>query len=142
MDSVSKPDGVTGKLCNWIANIKYSDIPEHIKERAKYLLLDGIACALVGAHLPWSETAVNALLEYEDTANNGPYTLIGWPDRHLSPMNASLLNSTFIQGFELDDWHFIAPLHSNAILLSSLLALADRSLVQALSYRNICASNF
>ncbi|KAF4632478.1 hypothetical protein G7Y89_g5646 [Cudoniella acicularis] len=37
-------------------------------------------------------------------------------------MSAALLNGTFIQGFELDDWHSEAPLHSNAIILPSLLA--------------------
>lgn len=40
----------------------------------------------------------------------------------LSPLTAALLNSTFIQGFELDDWHSEAPLHSNSILLPALLA--------------------
>jgi aconitate decarboxylase len=40
-------------------------------------------------------------------------------------MSAALLNSTFIQGFELDDWHSEAPLHSNSIILPSLFAAAS-----------------
>jgi aconitate decarboxylase len=36
-----------------------------------------------------------------------------------------LLNSSFIQGFELDDWHSEAPLHSNSILLPALFAAAE-----------------
>ena len=42
----------------------------------------------------------------------------------ISPLAAALLNSTFIQGFELDDWHSEAPLHSNAIILPALFAAA------------------
>ena len=31
-------------------------------------------------------------------------------------------NSSFIQGFELDDYHPLAPLHSNSIILPAMLA--------------------
>ena len=43
----------------------------------------------------------------------------------MSPAWAALLNSTSIQGFELDDWHAEAPLHSNAIILPAVLASAE-----------------
>jgi 2-methylcitrate dehydratase PrpD len=37
---------------------------------------------------------------------------------------AVLLNSTFIQGFELDDFHPLAPLHSTSLIVPVLLATA------------------
>lgn len=40
-------------------------------------------------------------------------------------MAAALLNSTFIQGFELDDYHSEAPIHGSSIILPTLLALVD-----------------
>ncbi|KUJ11500.1 putative immune-responsive protein [Mollisia scopiformis] len=112
------PEGPTGKLCSWIDSVQLSDIPESVQIRAKYLILDGIGCALVGAHLPWSEKAVNVFLDIETP---GQCALFGW-DKKISPLTAALLNSTFIQGFELDDWHSEAPLHSNSILLPALFA--------------------
>jgi aconitate decarboxylase len=36
-----------------------------------------------------------------------------------------LLNSTEIQAFELDDWHSLAPLHSNSIILPALMAVTS-----------------
>lgn len=69
------PEGPTGQLCDWIASCHIEDVPEDVKERAKYLLLDGIACALVGAHMPWSEKAVNAVTKME---GSGPCSLAGW----------------------------------------------------------------
>ena len=45
--------------------------------------------------------------------------------QNISPLAAALLNSSFIQGFELDDWHSEAPLHSNSIILPSLFAAAE-----------------
>ncbi|KAI8959033.1 putative immune-responsive protein [Daldinia sp. FL1419] len=116
------PEGPTGRLCTWVENLRYSDIPEHIITRAKYLILDGLACALVGAHLPSSKKATTAVLELE--VAGGSATVFGW-ERKVGPLSAALLNGTFIQGFELDDWHRDAPVHSNSILIPALLAAAE-----------------
>lgn len=44
-----------------------------------------------------------------------------------------MINSTFIQGFELDDWHSEAPLHSNSIILPALFAAIDHAKKENLS---------
>ena len=67
--------GVTAQLSHWISSLQITDIPAPVRERAKYQLLDGIACALVGAHVPWSEKYVEATAEYEPA---GEYSVIGW----------------------------------------------------------------
>lgn len=118
----SNPEGPTGKLCNWIHDTKVSDIPQEVLERAKYLILDGLACAFVAAHLPWSETAAKAIFKMDP---QGQCTVIGWEGRKLPPLSAALLNSTFTQGFELDDYHSKAPLHSNSLLLPALFAASE-----------------
>ena len=61
----SIPDGPTGTLCQWIASVSLEHIPEEIRTRTKYLMLDGIACALVAAQLPWSVKATEAFLSME-----------------------------------------------------------------------------
>lgn len=65
----SDSPGVTKELCSWIHSLTIDDIPAAVKTRAKYLILDGICCALVGAHLPWTEKAVDALLAIEPQGN-------------------------------------------------------------------------
>jgi hypothetical protein len=57
------PAGPTGRLSCWLANTTLDDVPATVRERAKHLILDGIACALVGAQLPVSRTGVNTGLE-------------------------------------------------------------------------------
>ena len=113
---------VTKALAKWVTTVDNTSIPSEHLIRAKYLILDGIACALVGARLPWSDTAVQALTAIEP---RGPCTLIGWEQHSLGPLTAAILNSTFIQGFELDDYHSKAPLHSNALLLPALFAAIE-----------------
>lgn len=116
------PDGPTGRLSRWLAAFSLDDVPERVKTRAKHLLLDGIGCALVGAQLPWSRTAVDTVTGLEGT---GGATIIGW-GRTTSTPAAVLLNGTFIQGFELDDFHPLAPLHSSSLVVPALLATAER----------------
>ena len=118
----SNPAGVTGKLSNWIYSTNLSTIPAQVVTRAKYLILDGVACALVGSHLPWSTIAAKSIFNMEP---EGSCTVVGWGDKKLSPLAAAILNSTFIQGFELDDYHSVAPLHSNSLLLPALLSAAE-----------------
>ncbi|KAI8626803.1 hypothetical protein F5Y19DRAFT_190214 [Xylariaceae sp. FL1651] len=116
--------GPTARLASWVSGVSLSDIPEDIRTRAKYLILDGLACGLFGAHLPASEKAVRSLFELESPT--GQSSVWGWADvGKLSPLSAALLNSSFIQGFELDDWHSDAPLHSNSIILPALFAAAQ-----------------
>jgi aconitate decarboxylase len=137
-DDPSDPSSPTGQLSTWISSLTYNDIQEDLRTRAKYFILDGIACALVGAHLPWSEKAAKALLELELT--EGSASVIGY-ERRINALNAAMLNSSFIQGFELDDWHTGAPLHSNSIILPALLAAADHlSLKSSTSSANSSSS--
>lgn len=121
--AASDPKGLTGQLCHWAYEFKLSQAPEHIQLRANLIILDGLGCGLIGAHLPWSERAAKAVLELEPPGN---CSLLGWEDRLLNVPAAAVVNSTFIQAFELDDWHPLAPLHSAALLLPTLLAAYER----------------
>lgn len=134
---VSNPAGVTGKLCTWIHDTTINDIPSEILTRAKYLILDGIACGLVAAHLPWSEIAAKGIFKMEP---EGQCTVMGWGGKKLSPIAASILNSSFIQGFELDDYHSLAPLHSCSILLPALFAAAEAEQTQTFSGQDFLRS--
>ncbi|PCG89036.1 MmgE/PrpD [Penicillium occitanis (nom. inval.)] len=115
--------GVTKKLCQWIQDIDLADIPEDVHVRAKYLILDGLACAVVGSRLPWTETAAQTVFSMELAGNCKVW---GYDDKAVTPLSAALLNSTAIQAFELDDWHLSAPLHSNSIILPALFAAASQ----------------
>src|ERR1700756_1082492 len=109
----STTSGVTVPLARWVAQLTPDAIPERVRARAKHLLLDGVACGLVGAQLPWSRGATRSVL---GLAGAGGTT---------SGPAAVLLNSTFIQGFELDDFHPLAPLHSTSLIVPILVATAQ-----------------
>jgi 2-methylcitrate dehydratase PrpD len=116
--AATDPDGPTGRLATWIANLTLDRVPQNVVERAKHLLLDGLGCALVGAQLPWSRVATDAVLGLEGA---GDTVVIGTGHTTSAPA-AAVLNGTFIQGFELDDFHPLAPLHSCSLLIPALLS--------------------
>lgn len=116
------PTGPTGQLASWLAGLTTAQVPQQVRERTELLMLDGLACALVGARLPWSATAVDAILRLEGCGTN---PIIGW-NRGATAPAAAMLNSSFIQGFELDDFHPVGPIHGASIVLPSLLACASQ----------------
>lgn len=119
-DQPTDPSGPTGALARWVADLTLDHVPDRVRHRAKHLLLDGVGCALVGAQLPWSRLATDAVLAMEAT---GDAIVIG-TGRCTSPTAATVLNSTYIQGFELDDFHPVAPLHSCSLVVPAILSTA------------------
>src|SRR3979490_3067886 len=91
------PHGPTGQLAMWLAGLTLDEVP------------------------PAARRAVEIVTRLEGSGNG---TLIGWGLTTSRPA-AALLNGTFIQGFELDDFHPFAPLHSTSLVLPSLLACAE-----------------
>ncbi|MBB5164036.1 MmgE/PrpD family protein [Mycobacterium sp. AZCC_0083] len=120
-DAATDPHGPTGRLAHWVADLRYADVPPTVVDRAKYLLLDGLGCALIGAGLPWSRVATDAVLALE---GDGDAVVVGTGETTSAPASA-VLNGTFIQGFELDDFHPLAPLHSCSLLIPALLSTAS-----------------
>jgi 2-methylcitrate dehydratase PrpD len=119
--AATDPEGPTGRLATWVADLTLDDVPQQVIKRATHLLLDGLGCALVGAQLPWSRVATDAVLNLE----SGGDTVVIGAGRTTSPPAAAVLNGTFIQGFELDDFHPLAPLHSCSLLIPALLSTAS-----------------
>ena len=50
-EAATDPAGPTGQLATWLAATTLEDVPLPVREHAKHLVLDGVACALVGAQL-------------------------------------------------------------------------------------------
>ncbi len=118
----SDPQGPTGALATWLASVDGTAVPGPVRDRTKYLLLDGIGCLLVGSRLDWSALAVQAITEFED---GGTTLIAGW-NRRASAFSAAMLNSSFIQGFELDDYFPDAPIHLNSTLVPAMLPVIEK----------------
>lgn len=122
MDDAHRIDNVhTSAIAQFVARLRYEQIPEAVRERIKLLILDSLGCAVYGAALPWCRILQQSLEQLDTTRT----TSVWGTGARLSSPHAALINGTQVQGFELDDVHRKAVLHVGAVTLPALLAVAE-----------------
>lgn len=111
----------TRGMAEFVANLRYEDIPAGVRQRVKLLMLDSLGCALYGAKLEWSNILQRRLGELDTTRMCGV-----WGTRQrLSAPHAALINGTQVQSFELDDVHRQGMLHVGSVVLPALVAVSE-----------------
>ncbi|QEH76840.1 MmgE/PrpD family protein [Sphingomonas sp. C8-2] len=106
----------------WIEALRYEDIPEEVRARARLLLLDFLGVARLGSTLPQVAPA-RALLEIMATLPEA--SVIGVGGRATAAY-AAYANGTFGHSCEYDDAHFDCG-HPGVCVIPAALALAERT---------------
>ena len=111
----------TRGIADFVSGLRYEAVPDEVKGRIKLLILDALGCGLYGAHLEWSQILQKRLGEIDATR-----TCAVWgTQQKLSAPHSALVNGTQVQGFELDDTHLLGVLHTGAVVLPALVAIAE-----------------
>lgn len=97
-------------------------IPGEVRDRTKLVILDAIGCGLFGAGLPWSRLLKRTIRDLAPTS--GAATVFTDP-AGAPPDHAALINGSYIQAFELDDYSREGALHGGALTLPAMLAAAS-----------------
>ena len=122
MSDHSATDNVhTRRIADFVSQLRYEQIPENVRERAKLLILDSLGCAIYGAKLEWCRILQKTFGDLDASRT----TSIWGTAQTLSSTNAALINGTQVQGFELDDVHRDGVLHCGAVVLPALIAVAE-----------------
>jgi 2-methylcitrate dehydratase PrpD len=111
----------TQVLANFAASLKYEDLPEHVKESCKNLLLDALACAVAGGH--GDETEQVAALAGA-LAQSRESSVIGGDK--LSLAGATMLNGFLITAVTMCDTHRSTLTHVTPEVVPPALAIAER----------------
>ena len=111
----------TRRIAEFVSKLTYEQIPVHVRERIKLLILDSLGCAIYGAKLEWCRILQDTLGSLDTTRT----TSVWGTNRKLSSPHAALVNGTEVQGFELDDVHRDGVLHCGAVTLPAVLAVAE-----------------
>lgn len=109
-----------GRLGEWAAHLRWSDIPTEVRERVLTVLVDAVAVTTLGSR----ERGQQALVEAWDPPP-GPAPLFG-TGRAVATDAAAWLNATASVRLELDDGHRLAGGHPAAHGFPAVLALASR----------------
>ncbi len=120
--AAARPENIYTKgMAHFAANLKFEDIPEEVRHRAKLLILDSLGCGLYSHDLEWSTILRETLTEIDDTR----VATVWGTKQKLSVVHAALCNGTQIQGFEIDDVHRAGALHVGAVTLPPVMAVAE-----------------
>jgi len=113
------------KLADFICDLDNRHIPVDAFARCRDLLLDQLGCQLIGASMQWNQPVYRFV---KDTKSGGPARIIKYGDR--VPLDdAVLVNGTFAQGCELDDYYDQRGGHPGAASVPVILALAQKQRV-------------
>src|SRR6266436_9231575 len=107
-------------LAEWAARLRPEDIPVTVRENAALRVLDTLGCALAGAR----EDHVPALLALLERSGEGPCTVVG-SSLTSGPAPAALANGALAHGLDFDDTHADSVCHASAVLVPTVLALAE-----------------
>src|SRR6187200_144172 len=116
--AVSAP---TREIANWIAALRYEDLPPRTREVVHIAILDTIGAGVYGYQTPWAQK----LLAWARRGGNASDATV-WGDAgpSLCTADAALVNGTAAHAFELDDYHN-AKLHPGAVVIPAAIALAE-----------------
>ena len=121
IDTAAEIPPVTRIVAEWVANLKYEDIPAASIAHAKRALLDSLGCGIYGKEQEWCQLAT---LVAEENSAGGPCSIWG-SGKRVGPIDAAMVNGTGIHGFEIDDLHVESMLHPGAVILPAVIALAE-----------------
>lgn len=114
-------------FADFASGLRYEDIPDEVRERAKLLILDCIGIALASGTYDFAKRA-DAAVRRLSGALVGGSTVIGRPGS-LSLRDAVYLNGILVHGLDYDDTHPEGVIHASASAFPTSLGIAeDRAL--------------
>jgi 2-methylcitrate dehydratase PrpD len=114
-------NGLTATLARFASEITYDDIPERVREYAKDLLLDALACALAGY---MGEDTPKVTRFATQIAQSQESSIIGGGKLSLS--GATILNGFLITAVSMCDVYRPTATHLQPVIVSPSLAIAER----------------
>jgi aconitate decarboxylase len=111
----------TKHLAQFAVQLRYSDLPPNVVEKAKELALHSWGVQLAGSTLPWSKSVYRYVRSEGGTAK---CTVVNYGLR-TSAVNAAFVNGTFGHGFEMDDNHTATGVKGGCVVVPSVLAAAE-----------------
>jgi len=113
--------GVTETLARFVADTRWTDIPDPVKHEAKRALLNFFAVALAGCRTAPVEMALTSLAEF---SGGKQATIVGRGER-IDALSAAFLNAAGANVFDYCDTHLPTVVHPTAPLAPAVLALAE-----------------
>lgn len=110
---------ISQKFADFVNSVELNDIPNDVKERAKYLILDAVGIAFASTNYDFTYRTMAALSELQ----TGEESVIGSKVK-LSMRDAAIMNGFLIHGLDFDDTHVRGVIHATASCFPASLGVA------------------
>ena len=130
MDALPEPT-IAERLAGLVADIRYEDLPRPAIESAIALLVDQLACQLVGSTLPWTDPAFQLVKLSEGVRPEA--TVVGRGAKFLVA-DVAFINATFGQSCEMDDSAMGSAGHIGTATIPVALAVGEREKISGRAF--------
>ncbi len=110
---------IAEQLAAFAEDLAYEEIPENVRHKARYLILDATGIALASTTYDFAHKTVNALAAF----GAGDSHVIGFSTR-LPLRDAVLANGVLIHGLDFDDTHLLGAIHPTSGCFATALGVA------------------
>jgi 2-methylcitrate dehydratase PrpD len=114
----------TATLAAYVANLKFDDIPQDVRERAKVLTLDYLGSTIRARQEAESTPALLNMLQALSLDGAGEATVFG-DSKKWTPAVAALLNGALGHSLDFDDTHADSSLHPSAPVVPAAFAVGE-----------------
>jgi 2-methylcitrate dehydratase PrpD len=111
----------TMALASFAAALDPAKLPDDVRRKLGWLLLDHLRVCSIGARLPWSDWS----RRYVGQVGKAGAAHVLFSPETVNPQHATFLNVTFGSSFDGDDTHVGAMLHPGVAAWSAALAVAE-----------------
>ena len=111
---------IIGRQAEFVHNLSYAALPEHVIEQAKECILDTVGCAIAGAGFAEISGAITTFKEFDRQRQCS----IWGTDQSCSLQNAILINAMSSHAVEMDDVHKTSKTHTGAVVIPAAVTLA------------------
>jgi 2-methylcitrate dehydratase PrpD len=128
-DNSSSTPPISRCVAAFAADLSLADIPPDVVERARYLMLDTVGCALAARGEAFASIYAKAIAELSGSLPPGAGRAVIGYEFALPMRDAALLNGVLAHGLDFDDTHIAGIAHLSVAVLPAVIALAaQRSL--------------
>jgi 2-methylcitrate dehydratase PrpD len=121
-EHITNTPEATRVLGKFVAGLRYEDLPQNVRERAKLAILDWAGSALAGLD---SDSARKVGAVMKELGGAAESTVVGRSVR-IPTLHAALLNGVQAAIYEVDDVHLDCRVHPGLPVVSAAFALAER----------------
>lgn len=110
-------------LAQFAAGFGYDAIPQRVRERARFLMLDALGIAYASTQFDFAQRSFAAAAELSAMEGAGASAVFGFSTR-LKLRDAVLLNGILVHGLDYDDTHVPGVIHATSSSFPLALGLA------------------